>query len=203
MVNSAHVLPRAPGTAAQSLRQSQHPGKLSFKTESYLGSPARPAERQTGSSGPGLPAQAVPLLSLPGLAFPGCGFRLSLFPHQKGLFAEPSRAGLGLEPLLGLATVSRCNWTRLSVLTKQKREQRKEINKKDANKQTKGTNLQRGKNKHLFPRMETEAHFFESSLSISTRWRWGRARPRVDERAVPLACTRVDFTQFIPGLDIM
>lgn len=80
MVNSIHDLLRAPGTAAQSLPPEPDPGKLSFKTES-LGSTARPAGRQTGGPGPGLPGKAVPLPSLIGLAFPGCGFRLSLFPH--------------------------------------------------------------------------------------------------------------------------
>lgn len=169
-------------------RPSQHPAKLSFKTESYLGSTAQPEKGRQAA--PALLAKAVPLLSLTGLAFPGSGFRLSLFPHRKGLFAEPSRAGLGLEPLLGLATFSRCSWTRLSALTKQKREQRKEINKKRRNQ----TNKQKernynGKKSAPLPQGGNRGPIFESSLLISTRWCWVRARPRVDGRAVPLAST--------------
>lgn len=93
--------------------------------------PGGPGPRPPGKAGPLPAARTVlfPVRIVTGPVFPSCRFRLSLSPSKRDFFTAPSRAGLGLKSLSGSAAVSRCIWARLSALTKQKLQQRKEKNK--------------------------------------------------------------------------
>lgn len=102
--NSAH-LPQAPGTAARSplpRHPTQHPGKVSFKTEGYFGGTARPGGKGARRPRPSPAREGRPVAGRSYGFFsrywfsPAAGFG-SAFPPPKGTFcsAEPSRARPG------------------------------------------------------------------------------------------------------------